>query len=113
MINLKESFSEHSIARDLRRSEAWPSREKIALVLVCCTLKAMVLETAQQTQFIFCLWFQFQAVGVVWDKCPTQEVHVGKNRPVRGWLGSDYMKQEWRLSEGAFQNISISFCYKI
>lgn len=58
-------------------------------------LKAMVLETAQQTQFIFfCLWFLFQAVGVVWDKCPTQEVHVGENRPVRGYLGSGYIKQE-------------------
>lgn len=73
----------------------------------------MMLETAQQAQFIFCLWFQFQAVGVVWDKCPTQEVQVGDKQTSEGCLGSDYMNLEWRLSEGAFQNLNISFCYKI
>lgn len=33
---LKESFSKPYIARDLQRSEAWPSRERIDLVLACC-----------------------------------------------------------------------------
>lgn len=36
-----------------------------------------------------------------------------ENRPARGWLVSDYMKEEWRLSEVVSQNTSISFCYKI
>lgn len=54
----------------------------------------MMLETAQQAQFIFCLWFQFQAVGVVWDKCPTQEVQVGDKQTSEGCLGSDYMNLE-------------------
>lgn len=60
------------------------------------TLKAMILETAQQTHFYLLSVVPVSGSFLEFSErsVPARRCTWGKNRPLRGWLGSDSMKEE-------------------